>query len=130
MLIIFINQLKNLVIIKKEGSVSIKTIFEAMICNVAEISLIHSSLTGDFESVSKSLESGIDPNAQNLSGWTPLHAAAVRGHIDVINALLCAGADPSIKDNKGTKPIDIARTLGHGNIAISLHAAESRKGPG
>ncbi len=39
------------------------------------------------------LRVGSDVNAANRDGWTPLHTAAMAGHIDLAKPLLGAGAD-------------------------------------
>lgn len=48
----------------------------------------------------------------NRKGWTPLHAAAIRGRADFVQFLLSAGADAAVKDTQGQTPIDIARLKG------------------
>ncbi|EHY55211.1 hypothetical protein ABEF92_001263 [Exophiala dermatitidis] len=40
-------------------------------------------------------------NRQNVSGNTPLHWAAINGHLEVVKALVAAGADPSIVNAAG-----------------------------
>ena len=44
-------------------------------------------------------------NAQNKSGNTPLHWAALNGHLDAVKVLLEHGADPTITNHKGHDPI-------------------------
>jgi ankyrin repeat protein len=43
---------------------------------------------GDIEEVKKLLEEGYQPNLFDELGNTPLHYAAMGGHLDVINVLL------------------------------------------
>ncbi len=40
-------------------------------------------------------------NHQNVSGNTPLHWAALNGHIEIVKALVKAGADPTIANEAG-----------------------------
>jgi ankyrin repeat protein len=47
------------------------------------------------------LEKGADPNAMG-SGYTALHAAALRSDLNLVKALLTHGADPNIRMTKGT----------------------------
>jgi ankyrin repeat protein len=53
------------------------------------------------------IDCGLDPNVRNNDGWTPLHSAAYRCHIDVARVLLDRGADPTIRDNNGRTPLEI-----------------------
>lgn len=36
--------------------------------------------------------------AEELNGWTPLHLAAIGGHLDVVYLLMEAGCDGHVKD--------------------------------
>jgi ankyrin repeat protein len=56
------------------------------------------------------LEYGADPNAQNDSGWTPLHFACRIDARDeaMVGLLLCNGADPNIPDARGRTPLHYA----------------------
>jgi len=47
------------------------------------------------------LDKGADPNAA-ASGYTALHAAVLRGRLDLVKALLAHGADPNAQITKGT----------------------------
>lgn len=53
---------------------------------------------GDHTSVRRLLAGGTDVNERHPAGWTPLHAAAVRGDGDLCEILLAAGADPNAED--------------------------------
>jgi ankyrin repeat protein len=53
------------------------------------------------------LEHGADPNVQDKDGWTPLHRAVIKCHVDVARVLLDYGADPTIRDNEGRTPLDV-----------------------
>ena len=39
------------------------------------------------------------------AGYTPLHAAAEKGHTEAIEALLGANADPNVQNNAGWTPV-------------------------
>lgn len=47
---------------------------------------------------------GIDIDARNNYGQSPLHIAASRGNWQVVNLLLTAGADPQLTDQRGLTP--------------------------
>jgi ankyrin repeat protein len=47
------------------------------------------------------LDVGAEPNAEG-AGYTPLHAAVLRGDVDLVTALLAKGANPNAKIVKGT----------------------------
>jgi ankyrin repeat protein len=61
--------------------------------------------------------------AENLTGFTPLHHAAENGAIDVVRVLLAAGAKPDHGNFAGKLPAETARELGHNDIAALLEAA-------
>ena len=53
-----------------------------------------------------------------LIGWTALHWAAKRNHLNIVNKLLNHGADRSIKTNKGELP---AALTSEGVIKVYIH---------
>lgn len=64
---------------------------------------------GDVEGVYKCLSQGADVNSKNkINGWTSLHWASKRGHINLIQILLKAAADPTVCNQNGDTPLDIA----------------------
>ncbi|KAL8666504.1 MAG: hypothetical protein Q9168_007465 [Polycauliona sp. 1 TL-2023] len=48
-----------------------------------------------------STPSPLDTNLPNTSGNTPLHWAALNGHLDAVKILIGAGADPSLTNSAG-----------------------------
>jgi F0F1-type ATP synthase beta subunit len=57
------------------------------------------------------LERGADPNATAFAGATPLHAAVLSGHHDLVPVLLDAGSDPDRTDEQGRRASDWAAVV-------------------
>ncbi|KAK6199907.1 ankyrin repeat-containing domain protein [Scheffersomyces amazonensis] len=52
------------------------------------------------------IESGnFTPNAKDPNGYTPIHAAASYGHINLLQYLIEKGGDINIQDNEGDTPL-------------------------
>jgi hypothetical protein len=52
----------------------------------------------DMASMKRMLDAGLDPNAHDSAGYTPLIAAARAGHAEMIRLLTSRGADPNLRD--------------------------------
>jgi len=50
-------------------------------------------------------------------GATPLHAAAINNHPDIVNLLLERGADPASRDSQGRTPLHVAAAFGNSDAA-------------
>jgi ankyrin repeat protein len=56
------------------------------------------------------LQIGVNPDGFGDSGMTALHAAAWRGHIDMVRLLLDSGAHVQLRDTMfGNSPLESAR---------------------
>ena len=66
------------------------------------------------------LERGVNPNAEDNYGSTPLDRAAQEGHVEIVKILLERGANPNAKDNKGSTPLHNAAQEGHDEIVKIL----------
>ena len=56
------------------------------------------------------MEQGADRDKADNNGDTPLHKAAVNGHLGIAMLLMSYGADLNARNNRGYLPIDRART--------------------
>ncbi|MDE2643043.1 MAG: ankyrin repeat domain-containing protein [Verrucomicrobiota bacterium] len=78
---------------------------------------------GDLAGVQAELDKGVDVNAKDDVGKTPLTYAARFGHKEVAELLLAKGADASAKtDDNGTTPLHHAALNGHKETAAMLIA--------
>ena len=59
---------------------------------------------------------GHNINAQDNSGYTPLHTACYYGFGDVIRALMMVGVDETITDEYSRTPAQVAQKIGHHEI--------------
>ena len=70
---------------------------------------IHQAATeGNIEAVKQHLAAGVDVNAKDEDGATPLHHAAFGGYKEIAELLIAKGADVNAKDNNGETPLDYA----------------------
>ena len=61
-------------------------------------------------------------NAQDSYGNTPLHIAAIYGHIEIMNLLIIKSADVLIKNNDGLIFTELVVLNNHGNMFIHVLA--------
>lgn len=58
-------------------------------------------------------------------GTTPLMAAVMKGHLDVVKALLKAGANTELPDAEGNTPLHVAASKGYGEVVHRLCKAKA-----
>jgi uncharacterized protein len=67
---------------------------------------------------------GLNVNAVDIYGDTPLHLAARNGHREVSEILIEYGGNPTIANNAAQKPSCLARLGGHTDLAERLEEHE------
>ncbi len=78
---------------------------------------------GDTEYVLRAIDSGFDPNTQDLKGCTPLIFAAEFQRPAIVRLLLTHGADPLHKESNGYDASEVAEF--HGEWRMGAYTAES-----
>ena len=73
--------------------------------------LLKAANTGNIEAVKQHLADGVDVDAKDVAGMTPLHAAAFTGRMEVVELLIENGADVNAKNDEGGTPLDWAETV-------------------
>ncbi|TAL33477.1 MAG: ankyrin repeat domain-containing protein [Alphaproteobacteria bacterium] len=82
--------------------------------------------TGDQQVVEWLLtRSGIQVNAQNAKGATPLALAVGAGRTEIVKTLAAAGADPDMKDAEGQAPLVTAARSNSQDVVEELIAAKA-----
>jgi len=75
---------------------------------------------GDIDGVKELLSRGVNVNSQHdINGWTALHWAAKRNHLNIVNLLCNHGADKNITTNKGETAASLTT---EGVIKVLLNA--------
>ena len=65
---------------------------------------------------------GVDPEAKDNDGGTPMHRAAGEGRVQIIELLYAAGANPNARDNRGRAPLHRAAYQGRTEAIDALVA--------
>ena len=95
-----------------DSSLAMKSILVSIVAAVLMVgcgSSIHqAAMSGNTEAVKQHLTEGVDVNAKDGVGRTPLHEAATYGDEEVAELLIANDADVNAKDNAGTTPLDWA----------------------
>lgn len=84
---------------------------------------LHSAAqSGDVSEVRRLVTSGVDVNAQDENGNTPLKYASAEPHPEVLRVLISLGASPVISDHRGFTPIHCV--AGHGFYDEAIEVAQ------
>jgi hypothetical protein len=79
--------------------------------------LHHCAMNGLTSSVKRLLSfRNINVNVKDVYGMTPLHEAAINGHVEIVRLLLQNGADVNSKSNIGMTTLHFAAINGHVDI--------------
>ena len=78
-----------------------------------DISIWDAAGDGNIEAVKKHLAAGVDVNAKDEDGRTPLLHAAYQGNNEIAELLLANGADVNAKNEVDTTPLHHAALYGH-----------------
>jgi ankyrin repeat protein len=85
-----------------------------------ETTLFNAILKNRVRMVSSMLKVGVNINAKNIQGITPLMAAAEQGRGEIVQFLLDHGADMAQTNVDGETASDIAAAAGHQDIVTLL----------
>jgi ankyrin repeat protein len=86
----------------------------------AKDSLHAAAEEGNIDTVKSLLEQGMDINARNASGETPLNRAAAKGNVDVVRLLIERGAEVDSRDKWGWTPLHYSSRYGHLEVSRVL----------
>ncbi|WP_319803449.1 ankyrin repeat domain-containing protein [Wolbachia endosymbiont (group B) of Aporia crataegi] len=67
-------------------------------------------------------------NAKDNYGYTPLHVASFKDHLNVVEKLLDRGTDINAKDNDGLTPLELANNEGRSEIVVFLISYKNEYG--
>ena len=84
----------------------------------------------DIEDVKIHIKNGTDVNAQNSSGWTPLHYASVRGYLPIARLLLDNRARVNIKTKSEKTALHFAADRNFTDLAVFLIERGAKVGTG
>jgi ankyrin repeat protein len=99
----------------------------AKLSNPQTVALLNACKKGDFGEVILLYEKGVDIDACDSRGRTPLHIAAENGREDIVDYLLRKRAWPNPIDKEGRTPLDCAETAEVKKCLLSQGAKTGRE---
>lgn len=66
----------------------------------------------DRAAVERELDAGASPNVKDPNGYTPMHAAALYGHLELLRFLVTRGGNVNVQDNEGDTPLHHVEDVG------------------
>jgi len=85
-------------------------------------SLHEAAATGNIDQLKTLISKGVNANAKNQYGDTPLHVAAEAGHTNVAELLIAKGAAIDVKNNWAMTPLHYARNKNVAELLIAKGA--------
>ena len=85
------------------------TIAAVVLVGCGKSSIHQAAYDGDIQAIKQHLVDGMDVNAKDADGWTPLSTAAHEGHREVAELLITEGADVNETNGSGETPLDYAK---------------------
>jgi ankyrin repeat protein len=77
------------------------------------------------EAITVLVQLGVDKDAKGVGGVTPLHVAAINGHVEAVKTLAQLGADIAARTDDGLTPLQVSIRAGHHQVAQVLRELES-----
>lgn len=81
----------------------------SIVCEGRNIFSVAAASFKGYESAKLLLSAGINPSADDSSGSTPLHEAAMWADLKMVRLLVDHGVDPNKRDRDGATPLDLAK---------------------
>ena len=94
--------------------------------NAQRVNALHAASANRHLDICRMLiEKGIDVNAKQEGGFTPLQEAAHNGQLELVDLLLEHGADARTKNDQGQTALDVARASNHPEVVKALEQTAS-----
>ncbi|GAA5962432.1 hypothetical protein JCM3765_004293 [Sporobolomyces pararoseus] len=112
---------------KKEQPVSVSQMKIDFVDEAPPSKLHDLSIDGDVNGLENFLSSSEGKSVQidhrDSYGYSALHLATDRGHLEIVKLLLAHGADKGAKDEDGNTPLDLAQLAEHESIVEFLSSS-------
>ena len=105
------------------GSNGIESVWVNFTDSLNKSTLLHAAatLSTDPGMIGILVERGLNINDQDINGYTPIHYAVERGHVEIANAFKDSGADLGlINSGEHKNPVEIAAYLGDREMFFAL----------
>ena len=89
---------------------------------VEEANIWVAASDGDLARVRQLLQEGVDVNAQDDNGYSPLHGAVSYDHLELVKYLLTNGADLNLTDEDGDQAIHLCESTAMFDLLVEAGA--------